>query len=255
LKAKERSGKVPAMRLSLFGLLIGILFSTGASAQELVIPKVTYPTLPKEGANAEAFVPIGWKLEKQQSGDLNKDGQDDLLLLLRMNNPGNVVKNEGLGQNPFDTNPRILAVAFGNGAGKSFTLGLENYTLIARTEDPVMDDPVGESGGVAIERGTLKVDLYSFASAGSWSVGTTSFRFRSGKRGFELIGYDSSSTQRNSGEVEQVSINYLTGKVQISTGTISDDKLKDKWRKIPKKKLLLLEEIGDGLAFDPGIGN
>lgn len=241
------------MRSSLLGLLISVLFSTCVSAQELVIPKVTYPSLPPDGASAEAFVPKGWKLEKQQSGDLNKDGQDDLLLLLRMDDRKNILKNEGLGQDPFDTNPRILAVAFGN--GRSFTLGLENHTLIARTEDPVMDDPVGEAGGVAIERGTLKVSLYSFASAGSWSAGSSTFRFRHGKRGFELIGYDSSSTQRNTGEVEQVSINYLTGKVQISTGTISDDKLKDKWRKIPKKKLLLLEEIGDGLAFDPGIGN
>lgn len=241
------------MRSSLLGLLVSVLFSTCVSAQELVIPKVTYPSLPQDGASAEAFVPKGWKLEKQQSGDLNKDGQDDLLLLLRMDDRKNILKNEGLGQDPFDTNPRILAVAFGK--GRSFTLGLENHTLIARTEDPVMDDPVGESGGVAIERGTLKVSLYSFASAGSWSAGSSTFRFRHGKRGFELIGYDSSSTQRNTGEVEQVSINYLTGKVQISTGTISDDKLKDKWRKIPKKKLLLLEEIGDGLAFDPGIGN
>lgn len=241
------------MRSSLLGLLISVLFSTCVSAQELVIPKVTYPSLPQDGASAEAFVPKGWRLEKQQSGDLNKDGQDDLLLLLRMDDRRNILKNEGLGQDPFDTNPRILAVAFGN--GRSFTLGLENHTLIARTEDPVMDDPVGESGGIAIERGTLKVSLYSFASAGSWSTGSSTFRFRSGKRGFELIGYDSTSTQRNTGEVEQVSINYLTGKVQISTGTISDDKLKDKWRKIPKKKLLLLEEIGDGLAFDPGIGN
>jgi hypothetical protein len=243
------------MRSSILGLVIGVLFSTCASAQELVIPEVTYPSLPTEGATAEAFVPKGWKLEKQEKGDLNKDGQDDLLLLLRMNDRKNILKNEGLGQDPFDTNPRILAVAFNNGAGKSFTLGLENHTLIARTEDPVMDDPVGESGGLAIERGTLKVDLYSFASAGSWSTGTTTFRFRHGKRGFDLIGYDSSSTQRNSGEVEEVSINYLTGKVQISTGTIADDELKDKWRKIPKKKLLLLEEVGDGLAFDPGIGN
>lgn len=243
------------MRSPILGLLFSVLFAASVSAQELVIPKVTYPSLPKEGETAEAFVPKGWRLEKQQSGDLNKDGQDDLLLILRMDDRQNILKNEGLGQNPFDTNPRILAVAFSNGAGKTFTLELENHTLIARTEDPVMDDPVGESGGVAIERGTLKVDLYSFASAGSWSTGTTTFRFRHGKRGFELIGYDSSSTQRNSGEVEEVSINYLTGKVQISTGTISDDKLKDKWRKIPKKKLLLLEEIGDGLAYDPGIGN
>lgn len=243
------------MRSPILGLLIGFLFTVSASAQELVIPKVTYPALPKEGATADAFVPKGWKLERQQRGDLNKDGQDDLLLLLRMDDAKNILKNDGLGQNPFDTNPRVLAVAFGSGAGKPFTLVLEDHALIARTEDPVMEDPVGDEGAVAIERGTLKVTLSLFSSAGSWSAGNSTFRFRHGLRGFELIGYDRVSTQRNTGEVEEISINYLTGKVRISTGTIEDDKLKDKWRKIPKKKLLLLEAIGDGLAFDPGIGN
>lgn len=234
---------------------VSFLLCAAAAAQELVIPQVTYPALPKEGTEPAAFVPKGWKLEKQERGDLNKDGQDDLLLLLRMDDPKNVLKNDGLGQNPFDTNPRILAVAFGAGAGKPFTLALESHTLIARTEDPVMDDPVGKSGGVAVERGTLTVSLYLFSSAGSWETGTTTFRFRTGKRGFELIGYDSSSTQRNTGSIEEVSINYLTGKVRISTGSIENDKVEEKWRKLPKKRLLLIEEIGDGLAFDPGIGN
>ena len=200
-------------------------------------------------------MPAGWKLEKQESGDLNKDGRDDLLLLLRLDDQKNILKNEGLGQNPFDTNPRILAVAFGNDAGKPFTLALENHTLIARPEDPVMEDPLSETGGAAIERGTLKVALYLFSSAGSWDTGTSSFSLRHGKRGFELIGFDRYSTRRNDGSVEEVSINYLTGKVRISTGTIEDDKLKDKWRKLPKKRLLLIEELGDGLAFDPAIGD
>lgn len=242
------------MRHVTLGLLSGALLATGVFAQELVIPAVTYPRLPAQGISAEAFTPKGWKLEMRQDGDLNKDGVDDLLLLLRMDDAKNILKNEGLGQDPFDTNPRILAIAFGNGAGKPFTLALENHTLIARTEDPVMDDPMAESGGIAIARGTLEVALYSFASAGSWSTGTSTFRFRDGKRGFELIGYDSSTTERNSGNVEEISINYLTRKVRISTGTIADDKLEATWRTLPKQSLPLIQEIGDGLAFEPAIG-
>ena len=249
--AQVSSGRLARMRYTFIGLLVGILFSPCAAAQELVIPKVIYPSLPKQGASAQAFVPKGWMLEKQQSGDLNKDGQDDLLLLLRMDEAKNILQNEGLGQNPFDTNPRILALAFGKGAGKPFELALENHTLIARPEDPVLEDVLGETGGVDIDRGTLKVVLYLFSSVGSWSIGTTTFRFRHGARGFELIGYDSSTTERNSGNVEEVSINYLTGKVSIGTGTIADDKLKVKWRKLKKKPLLTIDDIGDGLAFEP----
>src|SRR5262245_61487571 len=79
---------------------------------ELDIPKVTYPTLPAEGSSAESFVPTGWKLEAEHKGDLNKDGKDDLVLVLRMNEPRNVIQHDELGQNPFDSNPRILAIAF-----------------------------------------------------------------------------------------------------------------------------------------------
>jgi hypothetical protein len=237
------------MRHALIGLLI--LMSTGASAQELVIPEVSYPSLPKEGASAETFVPQGWKLETQKTGDLDKDGKDDLLLLLRMDDARNVLKHEGLGQNPFDTNPRILAVAFAGGTGKPYRLGLENHTLIGRPVDPVLEDPLSELGGISIEREVLKVELHLFSSAGSWATGLTTYRFRHGKSGFELIGFDRSTTGRGDGTQQEVSINYLTGKVKISTGTIESDEEKVEWRKLKKKPLFKIEDIGNGLEFEP----
>ena len=239
------------MRYTVIGLLVGILFSTCASAQELVIPEVTYPSLPKHGASAQAFIPQGWKLETQQIGDLDKDGQDDLLLLLRMDNPQNIIKHDGLGQNPFDTNPRILAVALSGGAGKPYALVLENHTLIARPMDPVLEDVLAEFGGIAIERGALKVALHLFSSAGSWATGLTTYRFRHGRSGFELIGFDRSTTGRGDGSQEEISINYLTGKIKIATGSIEDDQLKVKWRKLKKKPLLTIDDIGNGLEFEP----
>ncbi len=239
------------MRQAIIGFFIGILFSTCALAQELIIPEVTYPSLPTEGTSPEAFVTKGWKLEAHERGDLNEDGLDDLLLLLRMDETRNILKNEGLGRNPIDTNPRILAIALAGGAGKPFTLALENHTLIARPEDPVLDDALSETGGIAIERNTFKVALYLFSSAGSWASGLTTYRFRHGKRGFELIGFDRSTTGRGDGSVEELSINYLSGKAKISTGTIEDDQLKVEWRKLKKGPLLRIDEIGNGLEFEP----
>lgn len=239
------------MRRSVSGILFALAFATPALA-ELEIPAVTYPTLAPEGTSAEAFVPKGWKLESGQKGDLDKDGKDDLLILLRMDDAKNVIQHDGLGRNPFDTNPRILAVAFAGAADKPYRLALQNHTLIARPEDPVLDDPLSETGGVAIERGALKVALHLFSSAGSWGMGLTTYSFRHGRRGFELIGFDRSTTNRGDGSVEEVSINYLTGKVKISTGTIEDDELKAEWRKLKKKSpLLLIDDIGDGLQFEP----
>lgn len=239
------------MRRFLFGFFFGMSISACASAQELVIPEVTYPALPQQGLSAQDFVPRGWKLETQKAGDLDKDGKDDLLLLLHMDDAKNIVKNEGLGQNPFDTNPRILAVAFGSGPAKPYRLVLEDHTLIARPGDPVLDDVLAETGGVAIERGTLKVALHLFSSAGSWAMGTTTYSFRHGKKGFELIGFDRSTVDRGDGSIKDVSINYLTRKIKISTGTIENDESKVEWRTLPKKRLLLIDEIGDGLEFEP----
>lgn len=207
------------MRQLVSGILFALAFAHPALA-DLEIPKVSYPTLAPQGASASAFVPEGWKLEAEHKGDLNKDGKDDLLILLRMNDAKNVIKHEGLGANPFDTNPRILAIAFSGGANETYSLALENHTLIARPEDPVLEDPLSEFGEIAIEKGALKVALHLFSSAGSWGTGLTTYRFRHGKKGFEMIGFDRSSTNRGSGSVEEVSINYLTGKVKISTSTL-----------------------------------
>jgi hypothetical protein len=166
-------------------LMSGILFALASAhpaLAELDIPKVTYPKLAQQGGATEAFIPEGWKLESEQKGDLNKDGVDDLLILLRMNDAKNIVTHDGLGTNPFDSNPRILAVALAGGANKPYKLVLQNHTLIARSEDSVLDDPLSETGGIAIDKDALKVALHLFSSAGSWATGLTTYRFRHGKR-------------------------------------------------------------------------
>ena len=238
------------MQRLLISIMLAITLASPALA-ELDIPDVTYPKLAAKGTSAETFVPAGWKLEAEHKGDLNKDGRDDLFMLLRMDDAKNIIQHDELGKNPFDSNPRLLAVALAGGEDQPYRIALQNHTLIARPEDPVLDDPLSETGGLSIERGTLIVALHLFSSAGSWGTGLTTYRFRYGKRGFELIGFDRSTTGRGDGSVEQVSINYLTGKVQIGTGTIEDDELKVEWRKLPKRRLPLIEEIGNGLEFEP----
>ncbi|HEX8665371.1 MAG TPA: hypothetical protein VF744_15215 [Beijerinckiaceae bacterium] len=231
-------------------LAASILSVIPAVAQELAIPEAVYPALPKTAASAEGFVPPGWALESQASGDLNGDGVPDLAFVLRGKDPKNVVPNEsGLGENPLDTNPRILAAAFGATSG-GYTLALENRTLIPRRTDPVMADPL-EDGGISIERGALKVRLHLFMSAGGWGMSTATYTFRHRDGRFALIGYDREEVQRNSGETRSVSINYAMGKMKTETGSIEKDAKKVRWKTLPRRPAPTIDSIGDGLEFDP----
>lgn len=235
-----------SMRLS--ALLLLSIFSSSVIAEPDEIPDVTYPQLPRQAPVAEKFVPSGWKLEKQERADLNGDGKADLLLLLRQNEPRNIVSNEdGLGVDALDTNPRILAAAFGTASG--YRLILENHTLIPRHDSPTIDDPLGE---VSIVRGTLQVSLHFWASAGSWSTSQTKFTFRYQEGCFKLIGYDSNETHRASGETTNISVNYSTRKMSQQSDNISEDKPgKTIWKSLPARPKLCLDEIGNGWNFSP----
>jgi hypothetical protein len=229
-----------------------ILPSPIAAAQDLAIPEVVYPSLPRQAETAEGFVPPGWMLEAQASGDLNRDGNADLILVLRQNNPANVIADfEGPGEKPFGTNPRILAVAFRDEPSGRFSLQLENHTLIPRRTEPAADDPFDKDIGIAIVRDGFQVRLNWWMSAGGWETFNTTYTFRHKSSRFELIGYDLDTTHRGSGDTRSLSINYLTRKVEKTTGYISRDTEKVRWQTLPKRPDPTLESIGDGLSFEP----
>jgi len=75
--------------------------------------------------------------------------------------------------------------------------------------------------------------------------GTYIFRFQNNV--FELIGYESDSYMRNTGEEEKVSINFSTNKVKSTTGgnmfEDAKDKPKDKWRNAEFEKKYILDEM------------
>ncbi|MGH0031101.1 MAG: hypothetical protein ACQGVC_15000 [Myxococcota bacterium] len=208
-----------------------------------------YPTLPDRAASAAELVPEGWVVEEEIAGDLNADGSDDVTLVLRMNDPKNVVENEDLGADRLDTNPRMLVVAFADPEAEGLALALADHTLIPRHTDPVMEDPFG---GVEVSRGSLRVLVGLWMSAGGWSTTNTKLTFRHQDGCFRLIGYDGTEMQRNTGRLSQVSVNYLTRKAQRKWG-YSDEAMNETWEEVPEAKLPCLEEVGDALEFTPGL--
>ena len=229
--------------------------ASGAARAELQIPPVTYPKLAAHAASAEGFVPAGWRLEAKRAGDLNGDGKPDVVQVLKQTNPRNVVPNDAMGPDPFDTNPRILAVAFAAAAG-GFDLTLENHTLIPRPEYPAMDDPLDpegvQPGGVEVKNGVLRVTLGRFMSAGGWGMGRTAYAFRFQNGRFELIGYDRMEVRRNTGEIEEISINFSTGRMKTTESSMyTDGPGKVTWTNLRRQTLLTIDRIGNGLEFGP----
>jgi hypothetical protein len=240
------------MFLSFRLLVLSILaVSAAAAAQEEGngLPPVDYPRLPERAQAAAGFVPAGWRLEASAAGDLDRDGRSDLAMVLRMNDPANVLRNERL-CGDMDTNPRIFAVALA-ATGGGYRLRVQDRALIARRDNPCMLDPFSEAGQLRIERGTVRIDLERFMSAGGWDAGMTSFTFRWEGGDLRLIGYDFSNVKRNTGETRGLSINYLTGRAKLTRGRIDQDRETVRWVSLHSRQPLNIWAIGDGLMFDP----
>src|SRR4051794_27091256 len=113
------------MAFAILWLVCGSAFA--ADDGDPVLPPVTYSALVGHAQSVEGFLPMEWRIEMQKSGDLNGDGRADVALVLRALEDNNVIDMRGRGgPENFDTNPRILMVAFANAAG-GYDLALENH--------------------------------------------------------------------------------------------------------------------------------
>ncbi|WP_312767929.1 hypothetical protein [Epilithonimonas sp.] len=195
--------------------------------------------------NSLDFIPKGYIIYKEEGrdeikGDLNKDGLEDLVLMIKGTDKSKVIQHETRGE--LDRNRRGIIVLFNKGT---------NYELAVKNNSCFSSE--NEEGGVyyapeldvSIEKGNLIVH-YAHGRYGYWS-----YTFRHQDQDFELIGYDASY---NRGPVTQyeTSINFLTKKKLTRDNLNKDDdgdnyveNFKDTWEKLPAKKLIKLSEIKD----------
>ena len=238
-------------RRPILALLLALAAPT-AGGGELRIPEVAIPALAAQGATIDTFVPTGWRIESRLDGRIDDDAHADVVLLLRADDARNVIANHGLGSARLDTNPRMLVVLRAR-PPSGYGLLAQDARLIPRNENPVMSDPL-EEGGLSLANRVLKVTLASFASAGSWSMGTTTFAFRHQDGCMRLIGYDARSVHRGSGAVEETSVNLLTGRAILREGSIESDASRERRTSTTRRGIVCLQDVGDGFAFDPALG-
>jgi hypothetical protein len=127
------------------------------------------------------------------------------------------------------TQPRILALLFWDNSTNGFILKEQSNTFILNHDNPNMDDPFD---GLKIEKGVLTINFRIWYSWGSWWTSNDSYKFRFQDSDFVLIGFESNSFHRSSGDSKSYSINFLTKKYSITLGETIDEnyKTKTEWK-------------------------
>lgn len=191
-----------------------------------------------KGEKVSDFLPEGYLLFEEVYGDLNKDGVEDCVLIIKGTDKEKIVSHESYGE--LDRNRRGIIVLFKKGS---------SYELILQNDSCFTSE--NEDGGVYfapelsvyIERGNLYF-LYGHGRYGFWEY---TFRFQNSD--FELIGFDYCSSR---GPVvnSETSINFSTKKrltrVNVNENAESGEEVfKETWEKIEVKRLIKLSEIED----------
>ena len=210
-----------------FFILLMVCMPIFASAQELKL----------EGATADELVPAGWE-KIEAHGDLNKDGVDDLVLIVTPNNPEHMqTRDDGY---VYNYNQPVLAIYLGEGDDK-LKLWKQYDDVLAHQED---ETTTVDFSLAITPRGTLQITLEYFHIAGSANTSWTTYIFRFQNSNFFLIGEEEYSMSRYNGDVFEVSTNYLTSKQKTTqTQVFKNAKRKESWTTLPKEPLKRLGEF------------
>lgn len=212
---------------------------SGKNKQEATVPKPA-PAIPVADTRKEPaeFVPKGFSVFEKAYGDLNKDGVEDCILIIKKIDKENIITDEYRGK--LDRNRRGIIVLFKT---------KEGYELASKNNNCFSSE--NEEGGVYYapelmvyaEKGNLNIH-YAHGRYGYWK-----YIFRYQNSDFELIGYEDSS---NTGPTvnSTTSINFSTKKklTKINTNENAesgDEVFESTWTAVTMPKLLRLSEIKD----------
>lgn len=203
--------------------------STSPTSAPLAVP------VPSKAAQPAQFVPHGWVLEQQKVADLNRDGRDDALLLMR--------KSDFSG-----TPQRILAVVLRQESG--YALAEMNSRLIPHSDNTTQEDPMAD-GELTVQRGGFDIRLTLMSGAGSYEMATLHYRFRYQHGCFRLIAYDRMETNRATLDTHDLIVNFLTGAVIHRTGNAQSDAAEEKIDTLKTNPRLCFGNLDNAAVFHP----
>lgn len=187
----------------------------------------------------EDFVPKGFVIFDKIIGDLNNDGADDCVLIIKGTQKDKFIVDEDRGE--LDQNRRGIIVLLKD--GESYRLASQNLKCFSSEN---------EDGGVyyapelnyEIDLGKLYI-IYAHGRYGYWR-----YTFRYQNDDFELIGYQSAS-MRGPVIMTEISINFSTKRKQVKENTNEEAESGDEvfytetWTTLKNKKMIKLSEIKD----------
>lgn len=238
LECNVSTRKFSRLRRRVVSLALLLLTLSAAHGQEGDRHAFERAIVPSSGRATSEFIPKGWALEDEVSGDLNSDSLHDVVLCLVEDRPS---ENE---EGPLDRY-RGIVILFRSADG-TFRRAATSGTLLRCTMcGGVLSSPYPVGGLVTIRSGVLIAEqLYGSREARSV---TQRFRYDSHDGRFYLIGEDISDVDRVTGDFTSTSTNYLTGKQTVETGGYDARKDKrvvrsKKTRRVARKKIPI-EEI------------
>lgn len=192
----------------------------------------------REARQPAEFIPDGYVVFEETKGDLNKDGREDHVFVIKGTDKSRWVSDEYRGD--LDRNRRGLIIAFAEGDKYRLTLRKLNCFSSDQEDGGVYFPP---DLGVMIDKGNLVVS-YGHGRYGYWSY---TFRYQHG--GFDLIGYDNSE---HFGPIikRQTSINFSTARMLTRENLNPyddgvEERFEEHWASFKRTRFIQLEDIRD----------